>query len=291
MTARRQHTIERPCEVSGISLFGSRDARITFLPAPEFHGIAFYRTDLGIERRIPALGTYIVPGSRRTILKKGPASVEVVEHILAALAGLQIDNCLIQIDGPEPPGMDGSAQPFVAALLDAGIVPQSARRRVCDVSVTDTIQHTNSSGTINIAPPSDGGLKIRFELDYTGTVIGKQSREFTITPDIFVNEIAGARTFILESDITLLRAAGYGLNATPKSLLVFGDAGPIDNALRTPDECVRHKILDCVGDFALLGCDITGTFHCTQSGHALNHDVVRRLDRQLWQSEDRRRAG
>ncbi|MEZ6056352.1 MAG: UDP-3-O-acyl-N-acetylglucosamine deacetylase [Planctomycetaceae bacterium] len=278
---RNQRTIERPVEIRGIGLFGSTDAKVRLLPAPECHGIAFLRTDLADRIRIPALIRYVISRGRRTAIGRHGAVVEVIEHLMAALAGLQVDNCLIEIDGPEPPSVDGSALPFVEAIDQAGIAEQSVSRRVCVIQERECLFAPSGRGRIEMGASAPGTLHISYDLDYDAPAIGRQSAETIVTPETFTREIAFARTFVLESEVVLLQAAGLGTKATTESLLVFGDNGPINNQLRADAECARHKILDCIGDFALLGCDLQGSFQCVQSGHALNHDLVRHLDKQL----------
>lgn len=277
MTPRPQRTLERPARISGFGLFTGDDVTVQFLPAPEHHGLAFQRMDLPGAPRVPALIHYLEPGLRRTVLRRGPARVELVEHVLAALAGLQIDNCLIRMTASEPPAGNGSADHFVAALLGAGIREQRAPRRVCRVGKSDVVAAA-SGGSIEVRPVAEPRLQLTYDLDYPGTPVGRQTCSVTVVPESFVAELAFARTFVFEHEVHMMRSQGFGLRATTDNLLVFGPEGPLHNALRSETECARHKALDCVGDFALLGCDIVGAVHCRQSGHALNHELVRRLD-------------
>jgi UDP-3-O-[3-hydroxymyristoyl] N-acetylglucosamine deacetylase/UDP-3-O-[3-hydroxymyristoyl] N-acetylglucosamine deacetylase/3-hydroxyacyl-[acyl-carrier-protein] dehydratase len=281
MTPRPQRTLARTAEISGFGLFTGEDVAVRCLPAPEHHGLAFQRLDLPGQPRLPALIQYVEPGLRRTVLRRGAAHVQVVEHLLAALAGLQIDNCLIQMTASEPPAGDGSADHFVAPLLDAGLCEQRAARRVCVIDKPDVIAATPASGSIELAPVAEPHLQLTYDLDYPGTPVGRQSCSVTIAPRSFVAELSYARTFVFEAEVDGMRSQGFGLRASTDNLVVFGPQGPIDCALRGDTECARHKALDCVGDFALLGCDIIGAIHCRQSGHSLNHELIRRLDQQL----------
>lgn len=274
MPDRTQTTIERAAEVRGYGLFRGLDVTLRFLPADENHGIVFQRTDLTDAGSIPARVEHVVPEPRRTVLSRMGTRVEVVEHVMAALAGLQIDNCLVQLDAPEPPGCDGSAQAFTEALLDAGIVNQSAPRPT--LHVPETVEVSGESGT-RVSAAAGAGYTIRYDLDYGNSPVGRQSAEYTITRETFINEIAFARTFVLELEVAALRAMGFGQRTTTQDLLVFGSEGVIDNALRCPNECARHKLLDCIGDFALIGCDLAGAFHAVRTGHRANHDLIRRL--------------
>lgn len=281
MSSRLQRTLARPAEVCGRGLFSGAEVRLRFLPAPEHHGVAFQRIDLPGQPRVPALVRYVQPGLRRTVLARQTAQVQTSEHVLAALAGLQIDNCLIQINASEPPNGDGSADEFVAALLDAGVQEQSASRHVYVIDRTELIALPGATGSMQVSPGTDDRLHLTYDLDYPGTAVGQQTCSLSITPTSFVSLLSFARTFVFEPEIAGLQAQGYGLQTTTDDLLVFGPDGPLDNALRADNECARHKALDCLGDFALLGCDLAGTIHCRQSGHALNHELVRRLSARL----------
>ena len=281
MTPRLQRTIRRPAQVSGFGLFSSADVSVCFHPAPEHHGIAFQRIDLPQQPRVPALVRYVRPGLRRTLLQRGTAQVQVVEHLLAALAGLQIDNCLVQLDASEPPGCDGSADAFTQALLDAGIREQSASRRICRINQTGTIELPERRGRIEFAPPAQDEFKISFEVDYPHPAIGQQTCSTHVSPSTFVRDLSFARTFVLDTEVEAMRSQGFGVRATTSNLILFGVDGPIDTTLRTDNECARHKLLDCLGDFALLGCDIVGRIHCHGSGHAHNHELVRNLEQRL----------
>eukprot|EP00913_Durusdinium_trenchii_P008916 g8382.t1 len=203
------------------------------------------------------------------------ASVELTEHVLAAFYGLRVDNCLIQINGPESPGCDGSSQQFVDSLIDAEIVEQSAERQSMSIVAEIHIEGTGSD--IGVQPLNRDVLSIGYELDYGDhSPIPLQRFNLEMTPEAFVSEIAFARTFVLESEVRALRSAGFGMRVTEKDLLVFQEDGNVlGNRLRAPDECARHKILDCLGDFALIGCDLYGHFNAYRSGHQLNRDVVR----------------
>lgn len=299
MSPRFQRTIGRPTEVRGFGLFGGADVTLRFLPAPEHHGVAFQRIDLPDRPRIPALIEYIVPRPRRTAIGRGPAVVEMIEHVMAALAGLRVDNCLVQLDAVEPPAVDGSSAAFAAALLDAGIVEQRVPRRTCVIESPEDIRLTHKSGHVRLSPAqsdlSSGtrhdGLTISFDLDYRDATIGRQSCRLNVTPEVFVRDLAFARTFVLWSEAEALRSKGLGRRATTDNIIVFGPRGPVEGTLRAKNECALHKALDCVGDLALLGCDIIGHVHAEQSGHELNHEVVRILDRRLRNIPPHRIAG
>jgi UDP-3-O-[3-hydroxymyristoyl] N-acetylglucosamine deacetylase len=277
---RRQRTIRQVAEVTGTGFLTGATVKLRFLPAAAHHGIAFQRIDglgLGVEP-IPATIEYTVPRDRRTAIARDGVAVEMTEHVLAALAGLRIDNCLVQLNAPEPPGCDGSARAFAEALLEAGIVEQDAPRPLLVVERGLRAVEDATRSTVAARPITPPALVISYRLDYGPTSpIRPQKLTVEVTPERFVSELAFARTFVLESEVKALKAQGYGRKTTARDLLVFGPEGVIDNTLRAEDECVRHKILDCLGDFALLGCDLSGHFEAHRSGHRLNRELVRGL--------------
>ena len=285
MKLRSQNTIARPAVVAGIGFLTGAEIRLRFLPAAAGHGIAFLRTDKLSAPPIPALVSYTIPSTRRTALARCGIVVEMVEHVMAALAGLQIDNCLVQLDGPEPPGCDGSSLQFAETLLDAGIVDQGVSRERLELRHNVVVQGDGgqtvcggpgSNGLSTDGRGGDGQLHITYSLDYgPHSPISQQPYSVVVSPETFLSEIAFARTFLLEHEAQALRAQGYGKRTTARDLLIFGPDGVIDNTLRTPDECARHKILDCIGDLALAGCDLAGVVCARRSGHQLNAEFVR----------------
>lgn len=278
MQPRRQRTIARPAEFRGFGYLTGADVTLRFLPAADNSGIAFQRVDLPGTAPIPATLEYLVPRQRRTAISRGGATVELIEHVMAALAGLQIDNCLVELDATEAPGADGSCLGFVQVLLEAGIVEQTALRDVLVVRDTSIARGDDDRSEITAGPVFRRTLVISYELDYgPRSPIKPQLLTFEFSPEAFVTSLAYARTFILEAEIDALKAQGYGSRVTPADLLIFGPGGVIGNQLRAADECVRHKILDCIGDFALLGCDIHGHFRAFRTGHNLNHAIIRQV--------------
>jgi len=273
---RNQQTIAGPAQVRGVGYWSGRDVCVEFRPAPADTGVVFVRHDLPGHPRIPALISYRADIPRRTALCCGEAGVGMIEHIMAALAGMQIDNCEIWVDQPEMPGCDGSALPFVEALDAAGTVSQVAPRASC--RVRELLRLGDSNAWIEVRPSPTGQTTYRYELDYgSGNPIGRQSLEVTPSPESFRHELAPSRTFMLEAEARALLAQGLGSRATCGDLLVFGPDGPIDNQLRFPDECVRHKLVDLMGDLALAGCDVIGHFTAYRSGHRLNADLVQAI--------------
>jgi UDP-3-O-[3-hydroxymyristoyl] N-acetylglucosamine deacetylase len=272
----KQRSLATIATVSGFGYWSGRDVCVQFRPAAVGTGIVFFRSDMTPARRIPVCIERRVEVPRRTALAEGGASVEMVEHILAALHGLGIDNCEIHVDAAEMPGCDGSALPFVEALLSAGLVEQPAARR--RLVVTEVTRVGNEDCWVEARPGKHGQLAIKYRLDYgSQSAIGRQTIELTVSPESFRQELAAARTFLLEEEAQWLRSRGLGTRVTNHDLLVYGPQGVIDNALRFEDECVRHKALDLVGDLALAGCEIVGHVTAFKSGHRLNAELVKVL--------------
>jgi len=276
ISQRLQQTLARSCRVSGFGLFHGCDVTVEFCPAECDHGVVFERTDLIEPVRIPALIDYVTPQNRCTVISHQGVSVSVIEHVMAALAGMRVDNCLVRINAPEPPGCDGSSAEFVNAILHAGIVRQDQPRACLEVHEPLTYMESSRVG-IAVQPSKKQDYQIGFLLDYGPGPVPFQALNLAISPSSFLEQLSNCRTFVLETEVEQLRAAGMGLRATPQNVLVFSESGVIENSLRWVDECVRHKILDCVGDFALLGCDIIGRFTASRSGHRLNHEIIRQL--------------
>ena len=277
---RAQRTVARPAEVEGVGFLTGATVRLRFLPAPPCTGVVFVRTDLRPPAPIPAGIEQVTGTQRRTTLGRPPAQVGLVEHVLAALAGLRVDNCYVELNAPEPPGLDGSARGFVDALHRAGTVPQTARRPAWCVDRPVVVAHNGA--TLALHPPAGDGLTVSYLLDYgPSSPIGRQAYTQVITPARFAAEVAPCRTFILEEEAAELRRQGLGARTTAADLLVFGRHGPIDNRLRYANEPARHKVLDLVGDLALLGADLRGHVVAYRSGHPLNVELVRALHRRL----------
>jgi UDP-3-O-acyl-N-acetylglucosamine deacetylase len=214
--------------------------------------------------------------NRRTTLGRAPLQVGLVEHVLAALAGMKIDNCLLELDAPEPPGLDGSAWGFVEAIRSAGSVLQSATRQIWCVEEPLTVEQ--GGATLTLHPSEESGLRITYMLDYGLTSpIARQTFTRTLSPEAFINEIATCRTFLLQEEADALKAQGFGTRTTPKDLLIFGPHGPVENSLRFADEPARHKVLDIIGDLSLFGSDVQGHIVAYRSGHPLNVALVAEL--------------
>jgi UDP-3-O-acyl N-acetylglucosamine deacetylase len=273
---RHQRTLARPCALAGFGYWSGRDVNVEFRPAPPSAGVVFVRRDLDRPRRIPADVRQRIEVPRRTNLTGDGTQVEMVEHVLAALYGLAIDNCEVWLDSSELPGLDGSCQPLVELLASAGIVEQAAQRH--RLVITDVTRVGDDETWVEARPDKSGGLTIKYRLDYgSNSPIGRQTIELAVTPKSFREELASARTFILAEEAEWLRQRGLGTRVTNQDLLVFGPEGPEGNELRMENECVRHKALDLVGDLALAGCDLVGHFIAHKSGHRLNAELVKVL--------------
>ncbi len=273
---RNQQTLRRAVVVNGVGYWSGAAVKVEFRPAFADSGVTFVRLVEGRPERIPVAIAYQVETPRRTSLVRGAARVEMIEHIMAALVGLQVDNCDVWMSQNEAPGFDGSALAFVDAIQSVGLRRQTAIRK--QIVLTETVRVGDDDVWVEAEPTDNGELIIRYELDY-GDHSSIQPQEFqaSITPETFHTQLASARTFLLESEAEQLRNQGIAQHVTFQDLLVFNESGPIDNDLRFDDECVRHKALDVVGDLALAGADVVGriTAHC--SGHRLNAELVRAI--------------
>lgn len=274
--SRSQHTLARPVSVRGTGYWSGQDVRVEFRPAPVGAGRYFVRDDLPGAPQIAAQVDSRTDAQRRTVLQQRGAKVEMVEHILAALAGLEVDNCEIGVTSSEMPGCDGSSAAFVEAIAQAGLSSQAALVR--PIVVREPLRCGGDSKWIEVRPPLSDGLTIEYRLDYgPHNSIGSQWLFTELAPISFMAELAPARTFLLKAEADALISQGLGGHVSPRELLIFGPEGPIDNQLRFDDECVRHKVLDVVGDLSLAGRPIHGHVVAYRSGHQLNGELVARL--------------
>lgn len=262
-------------EVLGRSYWSGLEVNLRFLPAPADTGIVFQRTDVPNQPRIPATITHRVDVPRRTVLVKGTETVDMVEHVMATLAGLQVDNCIIQLDRSEIPSLDGSSIGFLRLLSSVGVVQQKAFRP--KLIVTKPIQLGDEKSWLKAIPNPYGNFEIHYQLEYAHPAIGKQEFVYVHSTEAFAEELAPARTFLMANEAAALRQMGVGLKVSNQEVLVFDELGPVDNRLRFPDECVRHKTLDVLGDLALAPYDIVGTIIAHRSGHRLNAQMAQQL--------------
>jgi UDP-3-O-[3-hydroxymyristoyl] N-acetylglucosamine deacetylase len=275
MAARSQRTIRRKVAVMGAGYWSGRGNMVELCPAPAGSGVVFVRGDCDVPVRIAALVENRVDASSRTNLAVGGIGVQMVEHLLSALAGLGVDCVLVRLSAEELPGLDGSARAFVAAIDEAGVEDLGAP--VEPLVVQDPFRAEDGEAWIEVSPPRFPGLSVDYELDYGPGPIGRQQFSLRVTPESYRDCIAAARTFLTVPQAERLRAAGLGLAVGYGDLLVFDDGGPVGNSLRWPDECVRHKVLDLIGDLALAGRPIHGHVRASRSGHRLNGVVAARL--------------
>ncbi len=273
----RQRTISKEVTVSGPGLFSGETSTLTFAPAPVGAGISFVREQDGKTATIAAIVQNVLKRPRRTCLRNGTLFVETVEHCLAALSGMGIDNAVVKVVGGrigELPGVDGSSGPYVEALQSAGLVEQDADRR--PLVITKPIQVSHGDATLAALPGPTDKLEVIYDFDAPAP-LGRQVVAFTLGDDDFATQIAPARTFVFEDEAQSLRERGLGKHLTPKDLLVISPTGPVDNAFRMADECARHKVLDLIGDLYLIGRPLRGRLVAHKSGHELNHMLAKRL--------------
>ena len=275
MQSRSQQTIRRAVAVEGVGYWSGVPCRVEFLPAAAGSGVTFLRCVDGATVRIPVSVENRIEASARTNLAVAGAVVQMVENAVSAVVGLGIDCCQIRVSAEELPGLDGSSLPFVAALDEAGI--ERLGPPVAPLVVTEPCRVSDGEAWIEALPSEQPGLSVEYELDYGPGPIGRQRLALRVTPESYRSELAAARTFIMQSEAERLRAAGLACGVTTSELIVFGQDGPIDNPLRWPDECVRHKVLDLVGDLALVGRPLQSRVRACRSGHRLNAALAAEL--------------
>jgi len=282
MSARMQQTLARPVALEGLGLHTGERGRMTFRPAPENSGVRFVRTDLpgspAVDVR-PENATFDPQAGRRTILQQDGVQVHSMEHVLAAVAGLGLDNLVIETDHMEiPEPGDGSALPIAQALLSAGFESQGRPRR--HIKVTKPVRL--SAGEVELSAVPFSGCRLSFTIVYDHALVGTQSLTLDLTPETFLKEIAPARTFVLERDLEALRRAGWIKGGRLESAVVIGRDRILNpEPLRFPDEFVRHKLLDLLGDLFLLGAPVLGHVSAVRSGHEGHVAFVKRLKETL----------
>ncbi len=273
---RFQNTIEHVAHVSGRGYWSGRAVSLTFLPAEAGTGIVFRRVDQPGKPEIPAHVQTRQDAQWRTTLSHAGTHVEMIEHVMAALYAMEIDNCIVESDAPEMPGMDGSSLAFAMALEQSGL------RRQTEIAPVVVIDKPVRVGTddqwIMAVPSQEEGYLVRYELDYGPmSTVPVCSSAYRIERETFTDTIAPARTFMEEHEAVQLQSQGIASHVTYRDLIVFGENGPIDNELRFNDECSRHKVLDAVGDLALCGWRIQGGVIAHRSGHRLNGELAKVL--------------
>jgi UDP-3-O-[3-hydroxymyristoyl] N-acetylglucosamine deacetylase len=267
-----QQTISTWVQFSGTGLHTGMPSFARILPAGPDTGIVFRRTDTGAEIR--ACVENVVDTAYATVLASGGARISTGEHFLSALFGMGIDNAVVEVDGPELPILDGSALQIAEAIDFVGTVESPVRRRFLWISRNEKLQR---NGSIVALAPSEN-LDILATVDFPGTLIGKQWLKFSLTPENFMKEIAPARTFVLREQIDALWKAGLAKGGSlENAIVVEGNKLHNPEGLRFPDEFVRHKLLDFIGDLALLGRPVRGFFLAVRPGHTVNRCIVEYL--------------
>jgi UDP-3-O-[3-hydroxymyristoyl] N-acetylglucosamine deacetylase len=290
MKAGRQTTLRDRAELSGVGVHSGAPVSLTIHPAASDTGIVFFRTvEGGNDREISANSNAVVATEFATVLgdASGPA-VATVEHIMAALCGMGVDNALIEIDGPEVPVLDGSAEPFAEAIEQAGIETLPQARRYLRVLKPIGVTSGNSYAELR---PYDRGFRLEMEIDFDHRTVGRQNLALDLTPVTFRRELSRARTFGFMRDVHKLWNSGYALGASFANTVVVAEDRVVNpDGLRFSDEFVRHKALDALGDLALAGAPILGAYRSICGGHRLNHAVLCALfaDKTAWTLVDAR---
>ena len=270
-----QKTLTSPAMLDGIALHSGRCVRVALHAAPEDHGIVFHRTDIQLgDRAIPARWDRVCDTTLCTrIGNRAGVTVGTVEHLMAALWACGVTNARVEVDGPELPILDGSALPWVAAIRAAGVAPQLAP--VATIRIRKRVSVTLGSARAWLEPSARP--EIRFRIDFADAAIGSQSARLALTPDRVADHLADARTFCRLRDVAAMRARGLALGGSPDNAVVVDGADVLGTGLRHPDEPVRHKMLDAVGDLALAGAPILGRYTGLRAGHAVTNALLRRL--------------
>ncbi len=283
--AGRQTTLQDHVTVAGIGVHSGSPATLTLHPAEADTGIVFLRCGAKgqPDRELKANFRSVTATEFATVLgdQNGPA-VSTTEHVMAALHGLGVDNAVVEVDGPEVPIMDGSAAPFVAAIDQVGIVTLPASRRYIQVLKPVRVAKGDSFGELR---PHPRGLRIETEIEFDHPLIGRQSIAVDVDPELFRRDLARARTFGFMRDVAKLWGAGYALGASFENTVVVAENRVLNpEGIRFPDEFVRHKAIDAIGDLALSGAPLIGAYRSVRGGHKLNHAVLTALmaDRSAW---------
>ena len=271
-----QHTVRSPVRFAGIGVHTGEQARVTLLPAPADTGVVFIRTDVrDRDNRIAVSGEAVCRTQLGTVITNAAGvTVSTIEHLMAALVMTGVDNALVEIDGPEMPIMDGSSIDFIRGLDRAGLQPQGAPRRF--IEIVDVVEVIEGDKRATLRPSE--GFEVAFEIAFASAAIGRQAVDLKMDAGAFRRELADCRTFGFLHEVEALRAMGLARGGSMDNAVVI-DGNEIMNpeGLRRPDEFVRHKALDAIGDLYVLGAPVIGRFEGVLAGHALNNAVVRAL--------------
>lgn len=271
-----QRTLKHPIEIVGKGLHSGKRAVVRVTPASAEYGIWFRRVDItDRDNLIPALYDHVNDTQLCTRLANAAGSeVSTVEHLMAALSGTGIHNAMIEIDGPEIPIMDGSSAPFVAAILKAGLQEQDAPLRAIRILKDVSISVDGFAASLSAAD----SIEIEFEIDFDEAAIGQQSKVLKMANGAFVRELSNCRTFCRRRDVDMMQSAGLALGGGLENAIVVDGAEVLNpEGFRRADECVRHKMLDALGDLALAGSPIIGRYHGEKAGHRATNLLLREL--------------
>jgi len=278
MKAGKQTTLRQRMSLAGTGVHSGLPVTLTMSPADADSGVVFVRCGVNgePERELRATACSVTATELATVLgDETGVFVSTIEHVMAALCGLGVDNCIVEIDGPEAPIMDGSAAPYVAAIDQAGIVSLPAPRRYFKVLKPVRVIKGDAFGEFR---PYDRGFRVDVEIDFDHPLIGRQALAVDVAPAAFRREIARARTFGFMRDVSKLWSSGYAFGASLENTVVVADHRVLNpEGLRFPDEFVRHKVLDAIGDLALAGAPILGAYRSVRGGHKLNRAVLAAL--------------
>jgi len=273
-----QKTIKKEITFSGVGLHTGRNVMMKLVPAGADKGVKFIRTDLPGSPSIKADGANVVNTNYATTLGVGGVTVSTVEHILAALYGLGVDNVDVEVFGSEIPILDGSAGEFIRKIEATGLKSLMAPRKY--LVVKRPIKVSDGDKYLMLLPSDEPGLRIDYSIDFNHTLLSKQTFSRQCTKEVFIEEIGNARTFGFLSDIEMLRANGLAMGGSLSNAVVVGESDILNkDGLRYPDEFVRHKALDLIGDLALVGAPVRGLLIAHRSGHALNHRLLQKIVR------------
>ena len=274
MSQLNQRTLLEKVSCTGIGLHSGAKIELTLCPAPPNTGIVFVRTDLPHPVEIPAKPEFVVDTTLATTIGKGNVRIGTIEHLMAALAGLGIDNCRVEVTGPEIPIMDGSAAPFVYLVKTAGIELQRALKRF--LVIRKPISIVDGDKEVRLLPANQ--FTVSFTIDFDHPLISDQQFRMDFSDRFFHREICRARTFGFLREVEMLKKMGLAKGGSLENAIVIDDFSIVNpDGLRFPDEFVRHKILDSIGDMSLFGMPVIGHLVAKKSGHALNHKLVTRV--------------
>ena len=275
-----QHTLSGPAVFAGVGVHSGQHVRAVIRPAPVNSGIVFVRTDVtDRDNRAPARAQAVAASALNTeVANAAGVRVSTIEHLMAAFAALSVDNAIVELDGPELPIMDGSAAPFVALIDHAGRRAQEAPRRYIEILQPVEVLHGRKRAALLPLTHAAPVLEVDFEIDFPSAAIGRQHLQLTVDELSFRTELAGARTFGFTHEVEALRARGLALGGSlDNAIVVDGDQVLNPEGLRFPDEFVRHKALDAIGDLYVLGGPVIGRFEGRYAGHGINNALVRAL--------------